>query len=90
MRDPITKQILEIFRQLKVVRPRDLAARGIPPVYLQRLCESGTVIRASRGIYHTEKHQPSSRHLLALMAKRIPKAVVWTLRRFEWVIGREG
>ncbi|MES2309297.1 MAG: type IV toxin-antitoxin system AbiEi family antitoxin domain-containing protein [Verrucomicrobiota bacterium] len=83
MRDPIIKQILEIFRQLKVVRPKDLAARGIPPVYLQRLCQSGEVIRASRGIYHTKKHEPSSRHLLALMAKRIPKAVVCLLSALE-------
>lgn len=83
MNDPITKHILEVFRELKVVRPKDLAVRGIPPVYLQRLCLSGVVIRASRGIYHNARHQPSSRYLLALMAKRIPKAVVCLLSALE-------
>ncbi len=46
-----TQEVLEIVRQIGVVRPRDLRAYGIPPNYLYRLYQRGLLERVSRGLY---------------------------------------
>ena len=47
----IASQILEISRKKGVIRSRDLDEFGIPRIYITRLCQSGQLIRLSRGLY---------------------------------------
>ncbi len=38
-----TEQALRLIREMGVVRPRDLASRGITPEHLRRLCHRGLI-----------------------------------------------
>jgi len=42
--------IMRIAREKRVIRPRDLAGKGIPRVYLRRLVDKGLLIRTARDI----------------------------------------
>lgn len=62
-----------------VVRPKDLASRGIAPVYLRRLLQQGDLVQSARGLYRLADHKRSPDHRLAEAAKRVPRGVVCLL-----------
>ena len=68
-------QALEVIRQLGIVRPVDLEARGISRGVLYRLVRDGLVKRQARGIYVAIRHAFSAEHTLAHVAKRVPAGV---------------
>ena len=72
-------QALEVLRELGLVRPSDLEARGISRGVLYRLVEDGLVVRESRGVYGASQHSYSAEHTLAHVAKRVPTGVVCLL-----------
>jgi len=74
-----TRQILEMVQQASVLRPRDLDARGIPRIYLSRLCERGYLQRVGRGLYVLPNADVSEHHTLAEACKRVPHGVVCLL-----------
>ncbi len=74
-----TQQILEMVQQAGVLRPRDLAAHGIPRIYLSRLCERGYLQRVGRGLYVLPHADISEHHTLAEACKRVPHSVVCLL-----------
>lgn len=45
------EQVLELIRELGVLRPRDLVTYGIHREYLRRLEQQGAIVRSGRGIY---------------------------------------
>jgi predicted transcriptional regulator of viral defense system len=62
-----------------VVRPRDVAGRGISRTRIQRLTESGTLERVGRGLYVPAGTRITEHHTLAEAAKRVPGGVVCLL-----------
>lgn len=73
--DPVLKAI----RQLGLVRPADLEARGIPRANLYRLVREGLVTRESRGLYVAQQHPYTAEHALVQVAKRVPAGVICLL-----------
>lgn len=72
-------QILALARQYGVLRPRDLAAHGIPREYLVRLHRQGILDRPARGIYVLADAEPSEHQSLIEACKRVPHGVICLL-----------
>src|SRR6516162_6429773 len=62
-----------------MARPRDLAAWGIPPGYLDRLYRRGLLDRVSRGLYTWPDAEVGEHHTLAEAARQVPRGVVCLL-----------
>jgi len=77
--DTRTEKVLELARTAGVLRPRDLAAQGIPRVYLSRLLAAGKLQRIARGLYVLPGGNVSEHRSLAEACKRVPKGVVCLL-----------
>lgn len=75
MRKPPEDPLVKMIRQLGLVRPGDLAARGISRRHLYRLLNDGVLERQSRGVYVAARHKYTAHHSLAQVAKRVPDGV---------------
>jgi predicted transcriptional regulator of viral defense system len=64
-----------IVKEMGLVRPSDVEARGVSRTQLYRLFRQGHVVREARGIYTAAQHDYSAEHSLALVAKRVPTGV---------------
>ncbi len=75
----VEEKVIRLARKIGVVRPMDLAARGIPARYLRRLCDDGRLDRVGRGLYVSRDITPSENRTLAEVAKRVPHGVICLL-----------
>ena len=66
------------------MRPRELAAFGIPVSYLHRLYRRGGVVRLERGLYALPSLDITEHHSLALAGKQIPNGVVCLLSALQF------
>ena len=71
--------VLRFAREHGVLRPRDLVALRVAPVYLQRLCARGQIVRTGRGLYSLPGADVTEHHSLAEVGKRLPHGVVCLL-----------
>lgn len=76
--------ILKTAHELGMVRPQDIAALGIHPMYLQRLYERGELARLGRGIYVLVDVEHSQNVSLAESCKRVPHGVVCLLSALQF------
>ena len=74
-----TEQALRLIQQMGVVRPRDLASRGITPEHLRRLYQRGLVEQPARGLYRVAGAELTAHDSLVTVAKRVPNGVVCLL-----------
>ena len=74
-----TQQVLELAREVGVIRAKDVAAKGIHRQYLKRLEQQGLLIRSGRGIYTYVDAEITERHSLVEAAKRVPSGVICLL-----------
>ena len=76
-------QALRVIRKQGLARPRDLAQHGIYRVQLARLVDAGVVERIARGVYVAADHEISADLAAAIVATRVPSAVIslLTVRR---------
>jgi len=74
-----SQKLLELVRSRGVVQPRDLDRYGIPRTYLIRLYRQGVLDRPSRGVYVLADAEPTERHSMAEVCKRVPHGVVCLL-----------
>jgi len=72
-------RILQLARDLGVLRARDLAQHGIAREYLTRLVRAGLLERTGRGIYILPDTDLTEHHSLAEAAKRFPAGIVCLL-----------
>lgn len=79
MADKPGSQIMRIAREKRVIRPRDLAALGVPRVYLSRLVEQGLLKRSARGIYTLPDPDGAQFHDFVTAASQIPSGVICLL-----------
>src|SRR5437763_5506272 len=52
-----TAQALRMARELRLVRPRDLTARGLPHTLLAQLNAQGRLERVGRGLYRLPEYE---------------------------------
>ena len=77
-------KILELARQMGLIRPRDVEAVGIHREYLLRLYRNGDLVRVGRGLYALPGAQTSEHLSLAEVAKRVPNAVICLVSALEF------
>lgn len=78
------QKILELAKQMGLIRPRDVEAAGIQREYLLRLYRDGDLTRVGRGLYALPDGQTSEFLSLAEVAKRVPNAVVCLISALEF------
>jgi len=78
------QETLAVIRQLGVVRPGDLEARGIPRGRVYRLLRRGLVERKARGLYVASDHDPKAEHSLAQVGKKVPRGVICPLLALQY------
>lgn len=71
--------ILDLLKEIKVLRVRDLLEKGLDPGALRRLQKKGTVVRVSRGLYVEADAVPSQYQTLAIVFKKMPQGVACLL-----------
>ncbi len=71
--------IMRIAREKRVIRPRDLAAEGVPRAYLRRLVDKGLLARTARGIYTLPDADVTEFHDFAEAARQVPRGVICLL-----------
>jgi predicted transcriptional regulator of viral defense system len=76
---PSQTRALRAIRRLGIARPRDLARYGIHRAQLARLVKAGVVERFSRGVYIVAGHDFSAEVAAAIVATRVPQAVLCLL-----------
>ena len=79
-----TDRLLRLARLKGLLRPSDLAALGIPRVYLTRLTSSGELAKAGRGLYRLAETTLSENESLAIVAARVPQAVFCLLSALQF------
>jgi len=81
--NPTAEQVIEFVRERGVVRPRDLAARGLSRHYLQRLTEAGLLERVGRGLYSLPGGEATEHRTLAEVAVRVPHGIIVLLSALQ-------
>jgi predicted transcriptional regulator of viral defense system len=61
------------------VRLATLEAQGISRMQVRRMVARGELVELGRGLYAPKSFEPSARHALAIVAARVPDAVVCLL-----------
>src|SRR4051812_12131244 len=72
-------RVLRLAKARRLLRARDVTARGVPSVALTRLVKAGKLERLARGMYGLPGATVSEHRSLAEVALRAPKGVVCLL-----------
>lgn len=73
------QQVLDISREMGVIRAKEAEARGIHPEYLKRLEQQGLLVRSARGVYTFADADITASHTLVEVVKRVPHGVICLL-----------
>jgi len=73
------EMVLDLARQRGVLRPRDLAQKGLPPDYLWRLYRKEKLDRVGHGIYALLGADLTEYHSLVEAALRVPHGIICLL-----------
>lgn len=73
------KRLIRVAKARGVIRARELSRLGIPRTYLNRLVQSGDLVRVARGLYSPAKLRSSEHHTLAEASVIAPRGVVCLL-----------
>ena len=79
-----TDRLLRLAQKKGLLRSSDLAALGIPRVYLTRLTTGGQLAKAGRGLYRLAETTLSENESLAIVAARVPQAVFCLLSALQF------
>lgn len=78
------QEILDLVRELGIVRGKDLEDRGVSRRYLSRLADKGALERISRGLYAVPDSEVTEHQSLAEIAKLYPNVVVCLLSALQF------
>jgi len=78
------QKVIEIIKELGILRPRDLKQYGIRKEYLWHLWKRGILERIGRGLYRIPGAPITEHHTLAEAAKRVPNGVVCLLSALQF------
>src|SRR5882757_4994091 len=79
MDSPALRQIAKLSKASGVLRPRDLAKRGIARQYLRIAEQEGLLVRVARGLYSAPDVPATEFHSFAEAAKSAPRGVICLL-----------
>lgn len=75
--EPSKSQLIaELAAELGVLRPKDLALKGIQAEYLRRACDKGVIKKISRGTYVLPQKQVNASLALAVVGRAVPNGVI--------------
>jgi predicted transcriptional regulator of viral defense system len=74
-----SQRLLALAKRQGVIRPEDLRAQAIAPVYLTRLVRSGMLVRVGRGLYSLAVGKPTADRTIVEAARHVPRGVVCLL-----------
>jgi predicted transcriptional regulator of viral defense system len=74
-----SERIGQLLHGVGVLRPRDLAAHGIPPRYASRLAQRGLLERIDHGLYTAADGDIHEYQSLAEVSRRLPYAIICLL-----------
>jgi predicted transcriptional regulator of viral defense system len=80
----LDSKIANLFTSEPLRRSKDFTAAGIPRVSLSRALGAGQVKRLARGIYCLADYQPNEGGDLALVARKVPEAIVCLLSALSY------
>ena len=72
-------KVLEIIKEIGIIRPRDLDPYGIPREYLRRLKNRGLLIHLGRGIYTSHDANLTEHHSFAEACTLVPHGTICLL-----------
>ena len=78
-----TQHVLDLVRQMGILRPANLQGFGIPRVVLARLTASGELEKVARGLYRLPDTSVSEQESLATIAVKVPQAVFCLLTALQ-------
>jgi predicted transcriptional regulator of viral defense system len=78
------QRLLELARDRDIFSAADVAAAGINSVWLSRTVAEGLLERVARGRYRLAGREATEHHTLALVAARVPAAVVCLLSALQF------
>lgn len=78
MRTPQDRAV-NLLKTTGIVRSRDLERAGISRTQLRRLRNLGVIERSGRGIYRLPDGILTERHILAEVARRVPRGIICLL-----------
>lgn len=76
---PVARRILRLAKQLGMIRPKDLADRGLPTGYIWHLERAGLLVRLDRGLYACPGTLESEHQSLLEVARRVPDGIICLL-----------
>lgn len=75
----VNERVQQLLQRTGVLRPRDLAALGIPARYASRLAQRGLLERIERGLYTAANGDLHEYQTLAEVGRRMPHAIICLL-----------
>lgn len=85
MSDPSKiEQVIELAKKSTLIRPRDVAAAGLPGEYLYQLARAGRLEKVGRGLYRWPDAPVGLHESLIEVAKRVPHGVVALLSALRY------
>ena len=79
MKKRYAERLRKLVKGRGVIRACDATRRGIPSIYLKRLCDKGHLQRVSRGVYVPADSDVTEHHHLAQVGRLLPRGVVCLL-----------
>jgi predicted transcriptional regulator of viral defense system len=79
-----TERVINLASQKGLLRPSDLDEFEIPRIYLTRLTASGALLKVGRGLYKLPDNMLSENESLAMVAIKIPQAVICLLSALQF------
>ena len=70
---------IDLAQKLRLIRPRDFEAQGLPRAYLFRLSQEGILQRLGRGLYQYADAALDANQSLAEAGKLVPHGVICLL-----------
>lgn len=79
-----TSQVLDFVRQQGIVSRGDLREAGLPEEYLAKLATTGRLSALAPGVYMDIEGDPGEHLELAVVAKRVPRAIFFGITALEF------
>lgn len=78
------EQLIELFKEYDILRPRDVVAKGISRNYLNKLFNEGVLDRPGRGLYALKNADFDQNKTLIEVSKKIPNGVICLLSALQF------
>lgn len=84
MKSDIEKEVIKLAQEKGILRPRDLESSGIARIYLTRLIKKGLLTKLGPGLYSLSNYEPTDKHTMVQVCKRIPEGVICLLSALQF------